>query len=168
TDTFYNLIGMDLSAFDYQGGAEGRLSQGPYDEPENYGVYFGPPFGKTPGVWVMTPWERRLEGAPLSDDVKADLLRSQAVAEPGPIPQPEGDAVSRQLDTITLEDYLMARHKIARETVRTFLSPVAGGGYGLGPDALSAFCNFAIETQFPEDGDDALGDQMFPDGNSGF
>jgi spermidine dehydrogenase len=168
TDTFYNLIGMDRSVFDYQSCAEMPLSHSPYDEPENYGFYFGPPFGKTPGVWVMNPWERRLEGAPLADDVKADLLRSQAVAEPGPIPQTEGDAVSRQLDTITLEDYLMARHKITRETVRTFLSPVAGGGYGLGPDALSAFCNFAIETQFPEDGDDALGDQMFPDGNSGF
>src|SRR5439155_18279370 len=75
---------------------------------------------------------------------------------------------SRQLDRITLEEHLMARHHISRETVRAFLSPVEGGGYGLGPDALSAYCAYAIETQFPEDGDDALGDQMFPDGNSGF
>src|SRR5207247_1246267 len=30
------------------------------------------------------------------------------------------------------------------------------------------YCAYAIETQFPEDGDDALGDQMFPDGNTGF
>src|SRR5262249_43275068 len=36
------------------------------------------------------------------------------------------------------------------------------------PDVLSAYCNYAIETQFPEDGDETLGDQMFPDGNSGF
>lgn len=62
----------------------------------------------------------------------------------------------------------MARHRISRETVRTFLSPVEGGGYGLGPDALSAYCAYAIETQFPEDGDEELGDQMFPDGNTGF
>ena len=62
----------------------------------------------------------------------------------------------------------MARHGISRDTVRRYLSPVEGGGYGLGPDALSAFCAYAIETQFPEDGDDSLGDQMFPDGNSGF
>src|SRR5207302_1068236 len=54
------------------------------------------------------------------------------------------------------------------ETVRRFLSPVEGGGYGLGPDVLSAYCHYAIETQFPEDGDDTLGDQMFPDGNGGF
>jgi len=33
---------------------------------------------------------------------------------------------------------------------------------------LSAYCNYAIENQFPEDGDDTLGDQMFPDGNGGF
>ena len=116
----------------------------------------------------MDPWGRNLDGAPLPEAVKADLLRSRQVAEPGPRPVTEGDAISRQLDGITLEEHLMARHHISRETVRTFLSPVAGGGYGLGPDALSAFCDYAIETQFPEDGDDALGDQMFPDGNSGF
>src|SRR5438034_7749576 len=62
----------------------------------------------------------------------------------------------------------MARYDISRETVRRFLSPVEGGGYGLGPDVLSAYCHYAIETQFPEDGDDTLGDQMFPDGNGGF
>src|SRR5439155_20562957 len=36
------------------------------------------------------------------------------------------------------------------------------------PDVLSAYCDYAIETEFPGDGDDALGDQMFPDGNCGF
>jgi spermidine dehydrogenase len=61
----------------------------------------------------------------------------------------------------------MARHGISRETVRTYLSPVEGGGYGLGPDVLSAYCAYAIETEYPDDGDDAAGDQMFPDGNSG-
>src|SRR6058998_2472728 len=57
---------------------------------------------------------------------------------------------------------------MGREPVRPFLSPVEGGGYGLGADVLSAYCNYAIENQFPEDGDDTLGDQMFPDGNTGF
>jgi spermidine dehydrogenase len=117
---------------------------------------------------VLDPWGRNLEGAPLPDSVKAEWLRTRAVAQPGPRPVTEGDAVSRQLDTITLEDDLMARHQISRETVRTFLSPLEGGGYGLGPDALSAYCGYAIETQFPGDGDDTLGDQMFPDGNTGF
>lgn len=172
TDAFYNLIGMDRSSFDYQtwrGPApEIPLPHSPYDEPHNYGFYFGSRFGARPGVWVLDPWGRNLDGAPLPDAVKAEWLRSRSVAQPGPRPVTEGDAVSRQLDSITLEDHLMALHQISRDTVRTFLSPVEGGGYGLGPDVLSAYCDYAIETQFPGDGDDALGDQMFPDGNTGF
>jgi len=144
------------------------LRQSPYADPQDYGFYFGSQFGQRPGVWVLDPWGRQLDGAPLSDTVKADLMRWRAVPDDGPRPQVEGDAISRQLDTITLEEHLMARHRISRDTVRTFLSPVEGGGYGLGPDALSAYCAYAIETEFPGDGDAELGDQMFPDGNSGF
>lgn len=172
TDAFYNLIGMDRSAFNYQSWSgpspEMPLAHSPYETPRNYGFYFGPQFGSRPGVWVMDPWRRNLDGAPLSDAVKAELLRWRTVDDKGPQPQTDGDAVARQLDTITLEDHLMARHHISRETVRRFLSPIEGGGYGLGPDALSAYCNYAIELQFPGDGDDTLGDQMFPDGNTGF
>jgi spermidine dehydrogenase len=172
TDRFYEVIGMDRRTLDYQRwrdpSPEMALSQSPYEEPKNYGFYFGSQFGKRPGVWVMDPWGRKLEGAPLSDAVKADLMRWRTVRDDGPRPQTEGDAVSRQLDTITLEEHLMARHQISRETVRDFLSPVEGGGYGLGPDALSAYCAYAIETEFPGDGDAALGDQMFPDGNTAF
>jgi len=168
TDAFYKLIGMDRSSFNYQQCAELPLGQSPYDEPQHYGFYFGAQFGQRPGVWVTDPWGTHLDGAPLADSVKADLLRSRTVDNPGPRPATEGDAISRQLDRITLEEHLMALHQISRETVRTFLSPVEGGGYGLGPDVLSAYCNYAIETQFPGDGDAALGDQMFPDGNSGF
>ncbi|HEY5413770.1 MAG TPA: FAD/NAD(P)-binding protein [Gemmatimonadaceae bacterium] len=172
TDRFYEMIGMDRSTFDYQTwrgpSPEMALHQSPYAEPKDYGFYFGPQFGKRPGVWVVDPWGRKLSGAPLSDAAKADLMRWRTVPDDGPRPQTEGDAISRQLDTITLEEHLMARHRITRETVRNFLSPVEGGGYGLGPDALSAYCAYAIETEFPGDGDSALGDQMFPDGNTGF
>ena len=172
TDSFYDVIGMDRSALEYQRwrgpSPEMSLHQSPYAEPKNYGFYFGPQFGKRPGVWVPDPWGRQLEGAPLSDAVKADLMRYRTEHADLPQPKSEGDAVSRQLDSITLEDHLMTRHRISRETVRDFLSPVEGGGYGLGPDALSAYCAYAIETQFPGDGDEALGDQMFPDGNAGF
>ena len=172
TDRVYDLIGMDRRALDYQQwrgpSPEMPLGQSTYEEPRNYGFYFGPQFGKRPGVWVIDPWGRKLEGAPLSDAVKAELMRWRTIDDDGPRPQTEGDAVSRQLDAITLEDHLMARHHISRDTVRDFLSPVEGGGYGLGPDALSAYCAYAIETEFPGDGDTTLGDQMFPDGNSGF
>jgi len=172
TDAFYNLIDMDRSSFEYQSwrgpAPEMPLPHSPYDEPQNYGFYFGSQFGARPGVWVIDPWGTNLDGAPLSDIAKAELLRWRTVDKPGPRPTTEGDAISRQLDAITLEDHLMARHQISRETVRTFLSPVEGGGYGLGPDVLSAYCDYAIETQFPGDGDETLGDQMFPDGNTGF
>ena len=172
TDAFYNLIGMDRRALAYQTwrgpAAEMPLGQSPYDTPQHYGFYFGPRFGARPGVWLIDPWGRQLDGAPLPDAVKTELLRWRNGDDTAPRPTTEGDAISRQLDAVTLEDHLMARHQISRETVRTFLSPVEGGGYGLGPDVLSAYCNYAIETQFPGDGDSQLGDQMFPDGNSGF
>ncbi|HKH92139.1 MAG TPA: FAD/NAD(P)-binding protein [Gemmatimonadaceae bacterium] len=172
TASFYEMIGMDRSHFDYQrwSGAspEMPLAQTPYGSSKNYGFYFGPRFGQRPGVWVIDPWGRKLEGAPLSDEVKAELMRYRTVRDGGPRPQSEGDAISRQLDTITLEEHLMARHHISRETVRNFLSPVEGGGYGLGPDVLSAYCAYAPETEWPGEGDEALGDQMFPDGNAGF
>jgi spermidine dehydrogenase len=168
----YDMIGMDRSAFQYQSwrgpSLEMPLNQTPYEQPKNYGFYFGPQFGQRPGVWVIDPWGKKLDGAPLSDEQKAELMRWRTVRDGGPRPQTEGDAISRQLDTITLEEHLMARHHITRDTVRTFLSPVEGGGYGLGPDVLSAYCAYAPETEYPHDGDETLGDQMFPDGNSGF
>jgi spermidine dehydrogenase len=174
TDRFYQMIGMDRSTFNYQTWRgptpEMPLAQSPYDigSPKQYGFYFGSRFGKNPGVWLIDPWGRNLDGAPISETAKAELLRYRTVRNATPAPKTEGDAISRQLDTITLEDHLMAQHGISREIIREFLSPIEGGGYGLGPDALSAYCNYAIETEFPEDGDDKLGDQMFPDGNSGF
>src|SRR5438128_1364115 len=178
TDRFYEMIGMDRSAFAYQTwrgpSPEMPLAHSPYETPGNYGFYFGPQFGQRPGgggkggVWVMDPWGRKPEGAPISDATRAERLRWGTNRVDGPRPQTEGDAISRQLDRVTLEDHLMTRYNISRETVRTFLSPVEGGGYGLGPDVLSAYCNYAIENQFPEDGDDTLGDQMVPDGNGGF
>ncbi|MBV9880037.1 MAG: NAD(P)-binding protein [Gemmatirosa sp.] len=168
----YDLIGMDRRALQYRRwrgpSPEMPLNQTPYEEPKHYGFYFGPQFGHRPGVWVIDPWGRRLAGAPLGETVKAELLRWRTVPDDGPRPASEGDALSRQLDTITLEEHLMARHRISRETVRTYLSPVEGGGYGLGPDVLSAYCAYAPETEFPDDGDATLGDQMFPDGNAGF
>jgi spermidine dehydrogenase len=172
----YEMIGMDRPALEYQRwrgpSPEMPLSQTPYDtlggRRTNFGLWFGPRFGQRPGVWVIDPWHRNLEGAPLSDADKAELMRWRTVHDGGPRPKFEGDEISRHLDTMTLEDYVMASHHISRDTVRNFLSPVEGGGYGLGPDVLSAYCAYAPETEYPDEGDDTLGDQMFPDGNAGF
>ena len=61
----------------------------------------------------------------------------------------------------------MERSGVSRDTIRAFLSPVEGGGYGIGPDVLSAYCAYAAGLQHPGDGDDQRGDQMFPGGNTG-
>jgi spermidine dehydrogenase len=58
---------------------------------------------------------------------------------------------------------MMGRYGISRETIRTFLSPVEDGGSGLGPDALSAYADYAADMLHPLDTED--GDQMFPRGN---
>jgi spermidine dehydrogenase len=60
----------------------------------------------------------------------------------------------------------MERFALSRETVRTFLSPVEGGGSGLGPDALSAYADYAFEVLRPLHDDAAGTDQMFPGGNT--
>ena len=172
TANFYDMIGMDRYALDYQRwrGPEPAMELGnsPYDQPKDYGFYFTPGFTGGKGRWLLDPWGKQLEGAPLGVEEKAELLRWRTVDDGGPRPKVEGDEISRRLDAMTLEGWLMARHHISRETVRRFLSPMEGGGYGLGPDALSAYCAWAIETEFPEDGDETLGDQMFPDGNATF
>src|SRR4029077_17900743 len=66
---------------------------------------------------------------------------------------------------ITLEQHYMEQFGLSRETVRTFLSPVEGGGSGLGPDALSAYSEYAFEMLRPLE-DEGGTDQMFPGGNT--
>src|SRR5436309_5818948 len=79
TDRFYEMIGMDRSSFAYQTwrgpSPEMPLAHSPYETPGNYGFYFRPQFGQRPGVWVIDPWGRKLEGAPISDVARAELLR---------------------------------------------------------------------------------------------
>jgi spermidine dehydrogenase len=81
-------------------------------------------------------------------------------------PEFEGDATSRYLDSITLEQHYMERFGLSREAVRTFLSPVEGGGSGLGPDALSAYSDYAFEMLHPLPEEKGGSDQMFPGGNA--
>jgi spermidine dehydrogenase len=180
TAQFYDLIGVDQPRFEYQrwSGAAPQipLSQTTYDmlgrQGPTYGFYFGARFGQRPGMWLIDPWGKRLEGAPISEEVRAELLRMRSgpprMSEQEWRPAFEGDPISRRLDTITLEQHLMERDGLSRDTIRTFLSPVTGGGYGLGPDVLSGYCAYAPETQHPLDGDEEAGGQMFPGGNAGF
>lgn len=170
---FYDSIGLKTPKLQYQrwtgAGKEIPLSKTPYDmvgsEPSTYGFYFGGKFGQTPGSWLIDPWGKKLAGAPISHVARTDLLKWRSASnQPEAKPKYHGDEISRQLDSITLEDHMVQRFGISRATIRTFLSPVEGGGSGLGPDVLSAYADYAAEMLHPLDTED--GDQMFPGGNA--
>lgn len=165
---FYESIGLKTLRLEYQKWAgpdpEIALAKTPYLGSEPYGMYFGAKFGRQQGMWLTDPWGKKLEGAPIPAKVREELLRYQSAGDAGADrPEYRGDAISRRLDTITLEDHLMERHGISRETVRSFLSD-EGGGFGLGPDALSGYTAYAFDA-FGGLEDDSS--QMFPDGNAG-
>jgi spermidine dehydrogenase len=170
--SFYDSIGLKSPKLQYQswGGSspEIPLSRTPYDmvgsEPASYGFYFGSKFGQSPGVWVTDPWGKKLQGAPISGTAREELLKwRQGPQIPEKRPLRHGDEISRQLDQITLEEHMMKLYGISRETIRTFLSPVEGGGSGLGADALSAYADYAADVLYPNDPEGE--DQMFPRGN---
>jgi spermidine dehydrogenase len=175
---FYDSIGLRVPKLTYQKWAgpqpEMPLSRTPYDAAGmgigQYGFWFGAKFGHKPGLWVMDPVRRRLEGAPISDAARTEWLRlltgQSLSSKPFDPPKVEGDAASRYLDSITLEQHLMERFGLSQETVRTFLSPVEGGGSGLGPDALSAYADYAFEMLHPIPDETGGMDQMFPGGNA--
>ena len=174
---FYDSIGLKAQKLDYQKWAgplpEMPLSQTPYEaiglEHGQYGFWFGKQFGQKPGMWLIDPLGKNLKGAPVSDATRAEWLRwLKATPVQGDRfvhPKEEGDAISRYLDSITLEQHYMERFGLSRETIRTFLSPVEGGAAGLGPDALSAYSDYAFEMLHPLTGEDSR-DQMFPGGNT--
>jgi spermidine dehydrogenase len=175
---FYDSIGMKTPKLTYQKWAgpqpEMPLSRTPYDaagmDYGQYGFWFGAKFGHKPGLWVMDPIRKKLQGAPISASVRVEWLRwlTGASVEEKKFEHPkvEGDATSRYLDSITLEQHYMERFGLSQETVRTFLSPVEGGGSGLGPDALSAFADYAFEMLHPVPDETGGMDQMFPGGNT--
>ena len=175
---FYDSIGLKTPKLTYQTWAgtqpEFPLSRTPYEavglQNGHYGFWFGTKFGQKPGLLLIDPVGRKLESAPISQTARSEWLR-WLKGEPSEKakferPKVEGDAISRYLDSITLEQHYMERFGISRETVRTFLSPVEGGGSGLGPDALSAYSDYAFEMLHPLRDEADETDQMFPGGNT--
>jgi spermidine dehydrogenase len=175
---FYNSIGLKMPKLTYQKWSghdpEFPLSQTPYEatglQRGQYGFWFGSKFGKQPGMWLIDPIGKNLQGAPISESVRNEWLRwlkgEEARQKNFQPPKAEGDEISRYLDSITLEQHYMERFGLSRETVRTFLSPVEGGGSGLGPDALSAYSDYAFQMLHPLPAEDGGSDQMFPGGNA--
>ena len=175
---FYDSIGLKTPKLTYQPWAgpepELPLSKTPYEavglQHGQYGFWFGAKFGQKPGMWLIDPLGKNLEGAPVSTETRLEWLRwlkgESAQKKKFDPPRVEGDAISRYLDSITLEQHYMERFGLSRETIRTFLSPVEGGGSGLGPDALSAYSDYAFEMLHPLPGEEGGSDQMFPGGNT--
>jgi spermidine dehydrogenase len=166
---FYQSINVKYQDFQYQRWAGGRpempVSLTPYFEGDkNSAFFFGQRFGQTSGKWVVDPWGNNLSGAPISGETKNELLRMRS-AKPPQLPQQHGDAASRHMDSMSLEQLLMEHYGISRDTVRTFLSPLTGGGSGLGADALSGYAEYAADVLLPWQYDKDA--QMFPGGNAG-
>jgi len=166
---FYPSIGIAAETFEYQRwtGPTRELPVGntPYFEGGPTSAwYFGPSFGVPPGRLVVDPMGTKLAAAPIDDQARRELL-GMSSAPKRALPKEHGDAESRRLDSITLEQDLMDRFALSRETVRRFLSPVAGGGSGIGADALSAYADYAADVLLPWQYD--KGAQMMPGGNAG-
>ncbi len=175
----YEAMGLDWNAFksyqEWQGPSPKiSLPRSPYgagsiDGKTAYGFFFGAKFGHRPGIWVKDPWGKNLEGTPFSEKTRQEMLSLQhdRYIVPPLVYDYPGDAVSRQLDSMTIEDYLVRTYGVSRETIRLGTSEDAGG-FGLGPDVLSAFLIYEWEKTVPTvDNSMATGIQMFPGGNSG-
>jgi spermidine dehydrogenase len=175
---FYQSIGLHTPKLTYQKWSgpqrEMSLSRTPYDaaglSKGQYGFWFGAKFGQKPGIWLIDPVGKKMEGAPITAAARTELFRwfSGEAAEHSKFKPPkfEGDEISRQLDSITLEQHYIQRYGLSRESIRTFLSPVEGGGSGLGPDALSAYCDYAADLLHPFEDGTGQSVQMFPGGNT--
>jgi len=94
---FYDSIGLKALRLRYQkwGGPQPELvlSRTPYQavglENGHYGFWFGQKFGQKAGFWVVDPLGKKLAGAPISPQVRAEWLRAGPV-EFGPVLTPQG------------------------------------------------------------------------------
>ncbi|HLH02281.1 MAG TPA: NAD(P)-binding protein [Bryobacteraceae bacterium] len=176
----YDSFGLDWDAFkNYQTwagpGPDMDLSRSPYrvegyPPRATYGFYFGAKYGKTPGIWVKDPWRDGLARTPFSEQTRREFIswHEQRHATAPLVYDFPGDSVSRELDSMTLEDYWVRLYGISRETIRLITASDTASGFGLGPDALSAWLEYEWSRNVPTVDDSmATGLQMFPGGNCG-
>src|SRR5260370_14648761 len=115
----YDAMGLDWDAFKayqkWQGPSpEISLPPSPYGQgsingKSASGFFFGAKYGHKPGIWIVDPFGKKLEGTPFSEITRQEIIRlndEQAVVPPLVYDYP-GDAVSRPLDSMTLEDNLV-------------------------------------------------------------
>src|SRR6202047_365911 len=114
---FYESIGLHAPKLRYQKWAgtkpEMVLGRTPYDSAGlrrgQYGFWCGSRFGETGGKWLLDPVGKEMQGAPVGDNARKELQRwfSGKAAEEArfELPKYEGDAASRRLDAISLEQH---------------------------------------------------------------
>ena len=163
---FFEVIGLNWREFEYQkwNSASREIPVGDSFEDQRgpVGFYFGAKFGQKPGMWLIDPWKKKLQGAPIPEKMRAELLKYNREQKPGlPFAYP-GDEKSRQLDRVTIERYLMDTYGLSRETIQTFMAE-EGGGFGAGPDVVSAYCIYAFDVDRSIDKPSL----SFPGGNDG-
>jgi spermidine dehydrogenase len=74
-----------------------------------YGFWFGAKFGCANGLWLIDPVGKQMQGAPVAETTRTELQRwfSGKAAEEAKfdLPKYEGDAASRRLDSMSLEQH---------------------------------------------------------------
>jgi spermidine dehydrogenase len=169
---YYQMIGVDPHAFTYQswGSSEPELPLARTFEqmPGPNGTYFGAKFGQKPGLWLMGSMGKNVDKLPVPPAMREELRRRRGRGGRSGKPyEYPGDAKSRRLDSITIEEHLIQDRGLTRDVIRTFMTPGEGGGYGLGPDVLSAYCEYAFDEFHCLDDSSETGWQAFPGGNAG-
>ena len=172
---FYDSIGLKTPQLQYQKWAgpakEMTLSKTPYDmvgmEPATYGLYFGAKFGQKDGMWLIDPWGKKLEGAPISETARAELLKWRA----GPQEEEKETAAVfwRRHFALSRFDHAGRTHDAAlRHQPRNHSDFSLSGGrrrIGAGAGCSVGLCRLRGGYASPLQSDDT--DQMFPGGNTG-
>ena len=170
---FYRRVGVDWHEFEFPKwsgpGPELPLSRSSYTlgrelpSPPNYGFFFGPKFGRHPGLWVPDPWHH-LDRTPLTPHMRAQFERylTEAVRLRNTSTS-DSPAEQRRLDSMTAEDVIVEKCGVDREFIRLFLAPHCAAASGLGPDALSG-----LDYMAAIGGNGQKTWMAFPGGNTGF
>ena len=179
----YASIGVDATQFEYQewksSSPEIPMGRSFEDIRAPYGLFFGASFGQKPGKWLVDPWTRKLEGAPMPEAMKAEILKYRQLggvrrgmggtgAATGAAAAGGGGGAARphELDAITMEEYMIKTYGLSQETIRKFFMPGPCDGHGLGPDVVSAYAGGFGED--PMNIGAGNGVQSFAGGNGGF
>lgn len=116
--------------------------------------------------WLKNPWEERLHGLPVSEEVRRDLLRWRYWDQ-----RPSAaEDFKRWLDSMTYRDFVVNELKL-RPEVAAYADPILASAAGACSDVLSAYAAYAIGmpgVRAFSAGSGPTERHSFPGGNDGF